>query len=207
MSCAGRLVLWPVPLLPVRRARASRVALVEDPGPPPRVELRKGRREAVRRAVPAAAPRVDPGRNRQDPRVDPVPQVDRDPPNARVPAAPAAVRRVQIAPVPEERQAVGLAAVATTVPPGGQRPKTDGQKVHRSKRPALGAVWHVVEQERPRVVVSSAHHAPGAMQSKQRHLSADPTQCDGLPLVRFPTKQPMRNDVQPTMRVPRKMMR
>ena len=117
------------------------------------------------------------------------------------------MRRVRIAPVPVARQAVGLAAVATTVPPGGQRPKTDGQKVHRSKRPALGAVWHVVEQERPRVAVWLAHHGPGAMQSKQRHPSADPTQCEERPLVRFPTKQPMLNVAQPTMRVLQKMMR
>lgn len=117
------------------------------------------------------------------------------------------MRRVRIAPVLVVRQAVGLAAVATTVPPGGQRPKTDGQKVHRSKRPVLGAVWRVVGQERPRVAVSLVHHALGAMQSKQRHPSADPMQCEEQPLVRFPTKQPMPNDAQPTMRVLRKMMR
>ena len=104
-------------------------------------------------------------------------------------------------------QAVGRAAAATTVPRVDQRPKTDGQKVRLSKRLALGVASLVVEQARPLAGVSLGPHALGAMQSKLRLPNADPTQCEERPLVRFPTKRPMPNDVRQMTRALRKMMR
>ena len=65
----------------------------------------------------------------------------------------------------------------------------------------------VVEQERQQAVALLARHVLGAMQSKQRHLSADPMRYDERLPVRFPTKQPMPNAVQRTTRVLRKTMR
>jgi hypothetical protein len=64
----------------------------------------------------------------------------------------------------------------------------------------------VVEQAPPLVAVSLVHHALGAMRSKQRHRSADPTLFDALLLVRSPMKRPMPNDVQRMTPVRRKMM-